>query len=82
MIYNLKTWPSYFQEIIEGTKTFEVRRQDRNFHSGDILILEEYDPLSDTYTGRNIKKEVGFMISGEFGVKNGYCVMSLLGGEK
>jgi hypothetical protein len=29
--------------------------------SGDLLILREWDPKTEGYTGREIKKEVGYL---------------------
>ena len=46
-----KTWPKYFQEILEGKKKFEVRLADFEVKEGDTLILEEYDPDIKKYTG-------------------------------
>lgn len=42
-VHELKTWPYYFEEVWNGTKTFEVRKNDRDFRVGDTLILQEYD---------------------------------------
>ena len=41
MAHELKTYPKYFQETIEGNKPFEIRKNDRNFQVGDVLILKE-----------------------------------------
>lgn len=43
MTHELKTYPKYFQETIEGNKPFEIRKNDRNFQVGDVLILKEWD---------------------------------------
>lgn len=43
-IHELKTWPQYFHAIKEGIKTFEVRKADRDFNVGDILLLREFIP--------------------------------------
>ncbi|VVB78946.1 Uncharacterised protein [uncultured archaeon] len=51
-----KVWPEYFQLILNGKKNVEVRLADFNIKEGDILILEEFDPETDTYTGRKIRK--------------------------
>jgi ASC-1-like (ASCH) protein len=56
-----KTWPKYFQEVLEGKKTFEVRLADFEIKEGDVLILEEYDPKIKSYTGRTIRKKVNFV---------------------
>ena len=42
MAGHLKTFPEYFQPIIEGKKPFEIRYNDRNFKTGDLYILEEF----------------------------------------
>lgn len=41
-IHELKIWPPYYREVVNGVKTFEVRKYDRDFRVGDILILKEY----------------------------------------
>lgn len=35
----LKTWDVYWDAIERGEKLFEIRRDDRGFQKGDILIL-------------------------------------------
>ena len=42
MIHHLKTKPEYFQAVINGKKPFEIRYNDRNFKTGDRVILKEY----------------------------------------
>ncbi|MFA6554173.1 MAG: DUF3850 domain-containing protein [Candidatus Paceibacterota bacterium] len=56
-----KTWPEYFQQIYEGKKTFELRLNDFEVEEGDILVLQEWDPKTKKYTGREIEKKVGYV---------------------
>lgn len=56
-----KVWPEYFQEIIEGNKTFELRLNDFEINTGDILVLKEWNPETKEYTGRELEKEVGYV---------------------
>lgn len=44
MNHVLKIWPQYYQRVSDGSKTFEVRNNDRGFQSGDTVTLREYDP--------------------------------------
>lgn len=56
-----KVWPEYFKEILSGNKTFELRLNDFEVKKGDILFLREWNPGIKDYTGREIKKKVGFV---------------------
>jgi hypothetical protein len=83
--HELKTWPSFFEAVANGTKTFECRKNDRDFATGDTLILKEYDPAKDVViddwklTGRTLTRTVGFVVhGGVFGIAPGHCVMALL----
>jgi len=53
-----KTWPEYFEKILKGEKNMELRLANFDLNKGDVLILEEYNPKTKTYTGRTIKKVV------------------------
>lgn len=56
-----KVWPEYFQKIVEGKKTFELRLNDFNIEEGDVLVLKEYNPKTKEYTGRELEKGVGYV---------------------
>lgn len=53
--HNLKILPKYFKAIVNGNKTFEVRKKDRDFKIGDQITLNEWK--DGKYTGRSIKKK-------------------------
>jgi hypothetical protein len=50
--HELKTWPGFFAGLTDGTKTAEVRRNDRSYQVGDVLVLREFNAETDEYTGR------------------------------
>ena len=56
-----KVWPKYFQLILEGKKTYELRLANWNCEIGDILILKEWNPETKTYTGRILEKQVTYI---------------------
>jgi hypothetical protein len=75
-LHYLKTIPPFFEEVERGVKTFEVRRDDRDFSVGDVLVLQEYD--GDKYTGKTISRLVIYKLEGgQFGLEAGYCVLGL-----
>ena len=61
-IHDLKSWPEFFGPVLEGRKTFELRKNDRNFKVGDILWLREWEPLTAKYSGREIRKRITYMM--------------------
>jgi len=56
-----KVWPPYFQLILDGKKHYELRLADWQCNPGDILVLKEWDPSAQEYTGREIEKEVTYV---------------------
>lgn len=42
--HKLKIWPRMFEAVQRGDKTFEIRKNDRDYQTGDTLVLEEWDP--------------------------------------
>ena len=64
-IHELKTNPGSFHAILTGTKTFEVRRYDRDFQNGDLLRLREIEEMTHDYTGREIVVLITFMQLGK-----------------
>jgi ASC-1-like (ASCH) protein len=57
-----KIWPSYFKLIESGKKKFELRLADFIVKEGDILVLEEWDPVAKKPTGRKITKKVDYVL--------------------
>lgn len=70
-IHKLKTVPKHFQKVWDRKKLFEIRKNDRGFKKGDLLVLREYlgkvlfknekknYPISENlYTGREIVAKV------------------------
>lgn len=84
MHHDLKIAPAYFKAVIEGRKTFEIRKDDRGFQAGDTVTLLEYDdgslgryvPPSDRFTGAKHDATIGYVTA--FEQKPGYVVFSLL----
>lgn len=46
MDHELKIWPMYYERVRNGSKTFEIRENDRGFQSGDTVTLREFNPES------------------------------------
>lgn len=49
--HELKLQLPYFYDVYVGKKTFEIRKNDRDYKVGDILELNLYDPVERSYKG-------------------------------
>lgn len=74
MIHHLKTVQPFFDDMKNGIKTFESRKDDRNFQVGDILVLHEYDPRTNEYSGDVLHKRITYKLP-EGACSPGYCVL-------
>jgi hypothetical protein len=77
MIHELKTWPEYYNAVFDGTKNFEVRKNDRDYQVGDELVLREWDPHRESFTGSVTTVDVTYILSDPQFVKDGYVIMSI-----
>ncbi len=81
-VHELKCWPRYFERLLSGEKTFELRQTaDRDFQVGDTLRQREFDPTAEeggAYTGRELSQDVTFVLpGGQMGVSRGWCCMAV-----
>lgn len=60
MKHDLKLNRIYFNEVLEGRKTCEVRIDDRGFNRFDTLVLREFDKERG-YSGREIEVFVSYV---------------------
>lgn len=56
-----KAWPEWFQAVLDGKKTFDLRLNDFDIAEGDTLVLKEWNPATKNYTGRELEKNVGYI---------------------
>ncbi len=68
-----KTWPDLFNDVKSGKKKIDLRLADFDIEEGDILVLQEWDPQTGQYTGREIRKKVKYILKfslNDFGQKD------------
>ena len=78
MLHELKTVPPYFEAVRKGDKQFEVRKNDRGFSIGDELLLREWFPQLEDYSGRTVHRKITYVLQSEkYGIAPGFCVLGL-----
>lgn len=76
-LHELKIYPQYFKEILNGNKKFEIRKNDRYFKVGDKVLLREWDNIK--YSGRTIYAEITYILAeGFIGLAEGYIAFSFV----
>jgi hypothetical protein len=75
--HHLKTWPEPFEAVWDGRKTFELRRNDRAYTAGDVLVLQEWFPGEAEWGERVVRATVAYVIEGQFGLQPGHVCMAL-----
>lgn len=77
IIHTVKCYPEYFKPLMDGSKTFEVRENDRIYEVGDYLAVNEFLPEEDPYTLRknSPKDSGGFDRAADDGYYSGKCAL-------
>ena len=57
-----KIWPEFFELVLQGKKNVELRIADFGIDQGDVLVLREWDPNKNDYTGRELTKRAGNVV--------------------
>ena len=83
--HKVKSWPQLFDATLRGAKTHELRRADeRDYQVGDMLRLQEFDPQTQQYTGREMTVRITYITSAKFpcalsegALHADYCILSV-----
>ena len=79
MVHRLKTAIIFFEAVAAHQKQFEIRKNDRDFQVGDLIVLEEINK-EGMHTGRGLTRKIMYMTS--FKQQEGYVVLGLCGPRK
>jgi hypothetical protein len=64
-IHHVKSWTPFFEAFMAGQKTHDLRDDDRGYRVGDFLVLQEFHPFGDGYSGRELTMEVTYITGRE-----------------
>ena len=73
-VHQIRLAKSYFDDVANGIKTFELRKNDRGYKKGDILEMMEF--ADGKNTGRMVKVLVTYILEDYTGIEDGYCIMA------
>jgi hypothetical protein len=75
--HELKCWSEFFQPIWDDKKTFEIRKDERNFKVGDRILLREYNPTLKIYSQRSIVAQIIYILHDDNYLSYGYVAFSM-----
>ena len=73
-VHQIRLAKPYFDDVANGIKTFELRKNDRGYKKGDILEMMEF--ADGKNTGRMVKVLVTYILEDYTGIEDGYCIMA------
>ena len=75
MIHDIKCIEPFYSEAEEGKKSFELRKNDRNYKVGDILCQWQF--VDGQITGKNFCQKVIYLLQDFTGLVEGFCIMGV-----
>lgn len=84
MVHAVKTTPRSFDDAVNGTKPFEIRKNGRNYRLYDYIVLVESDAGKDTPArerfskGRSALFRISYIHDDPEHYKDGYVAMGLV----
>ena len=82
--HELKILPEYFKAVEDGTKTFELRKNDRGFKLGDLLQLNWYSnkkrktkKILDWEKHNSITAQIIYMTEYPIALKKNYVALGI-----
>jgi hypothetical protein len=75
--HELKIKPEYFLPVFDRRKNFELRKNDRDFQVGDIIVFREFE--NGEYVDGFFAREITYVLKDcpEYGLQDGYCILGL-----
>ena len=84
IVHEVKSWPEYFTPISYGYRFHELRRNDRNYKTGDYMLLREFDPILNDYTSDTMMVQITDITSSttpcaesENALDPDFCILSI-----
>ena len=73
--HEVKIVASYYEDVVSGKKSFELRKNDRGYKRGDSLKMLEFK--DGKHTGRTIDADIIYMLEDYTGLTEGYCILGI-----
>lgn len=78
-LHHLKIKENYFLALLSGDKTFEIRKNDRDFQVGDLIVFSVIDDRTCSIVDFGDVFRISYVLKDckEYGLEDGYAVLSV-----
>lgn len=74
-VHDIKIAASDWDEIADHERTFDLRKNDRDYKVGDKLKMLEFH--AGKFTGRTIDADITYILEDYTGLSEGYCILGI-----
>ena len=75
--HEVKIWPEYYAQVSVRIKPFELRKAERDYRPGDMLLLRVFDPIAKRYTGESGRARIQTVLKDAPGLMHGYVALGI-----
>lgn len=77
-VHHIKVESKFWDRVKIGVKPWEVRLNDRDYQTGDQVVLREWSPIKKEFTEEYKLYNITYLLQGkQYGLKKGYCIFTL-----
>ena len=77
-LHILKIKPMYFYDVTHGIKTFELRKDDRDYECNDLIhFVDEYNEEFTAHTNEVYRIKYVLRNTPQYRLQDGYCILTI-----
>lgn len=82
-LHELKIKDEYFKEVLRENKTFELRKNDRDYQVGDLIHFVDIDGnnhiIGNPAYNKKLVFQITYILKGvpEYGLDKDYCILGI-----
>jgi hypothetical protein len=78
-VHIVKCVSPFFEAVWEEHKPFEIRKDDRGYQTGDVIVLRHWDDAGRyDRAGKALIFRIGFVLRSYPAIRKGHCAFGLL----
>lgn len=82
-LHELKVKDEYFREVLRENKTFELRKNDRDYQVGDLIHFVDIEGsnhiIGNPFYNKNLVFQITYILKDvpQYGLDKDYCILGI-----